>query len=49
MKNYPILKFMLVTAFATIGAPYAFSPRNPLKIYCCYCVCAADAQSVSDS
>jgi len=49
---------MLVAAAATIGVPHASSPVKKiphveklplLKIYCCYCVCAADARSVSNS
>jgi len=50
VKNYPTLKFMLPGATATNGVyTTAFFPLAPLKVYCCYFVCGADARSVSDS
>jgi len=41
---------MLSAAAATTGVQYAyFRMKTPTKIYCCYGVCTADAQSVCDS
>ena len=52
VKNYPTLKFMLPVVAAATDDP-CFLPfrenSSLLKIYCCYFVCVAYAQSVSDS
>ena len=52
-KLYPLVKFMIasVAKAATNGASYVSFPmkNSPQKIYCCYFVCTAEVQFVSNS
>jgi len=49
VKNYLTLKFTLRAAAAATGVTSTFTVKSfPLKIYCCYFVCAAYARSFCD-